>query len=353
MKGEMIMNVKYLKPLPIEQEITIEEMYQHHNNRRYKQRAHMILLSAQGYSQVEIAKIVRVMPKTVAKFIEHYKKHGFLGLYDKPIPGCPPKITEDIQKHIDKYLQASPRNHGYNMSGWTISMMRYHLWIRFGISVCIETVRQWFGKIGYSLIVPRYLLLDANDKEVDEFQQEFVQLLSRAKQGEVVLLFMDESSFKMVPTLSRIWAKKGSKPMIPTHNDKRKVVITGGTNPLTGKTHFRLSTNATKEAALAFLKQIRRYYPDAEIVILLDRSRSHKSHIVREYVVSDKRMHLILLPKYSPKLNKQEDIWKWFRKRVSHNFLFDNPKALANAIRDGYRYLQGQPERVLSLTGNM
>ena len=114
-----------------------------------------------------------------------------------------------------------------------------------------------------------------------------------------------------------------------------------------------MSTNANKEAALAFLKQIRRYYPDSEIVVLLDNSRAHKSHIVREYVVSDNRMHLILLPKYSPKLNKQEDIWKWFRKRVSHNFLFDSPNDLANAIRDGYRYLQRYPQRVLSLVGNM
>ncbi len=50
---------------------------------------------------------------------------------------------------------------------------------------------------------------------------------------------------------------------------------------------------------------------------------------------------------------KQEYIWKWFRKRVSHNFLFDSPNALSNAIRDGYRYLQRYPQRVLSLVGNM
>ena len=50
-------------------------------------------------------------------------------------------------------------------------------------------------------------------------------MLDKAKLGEIVL--MDESAFKMVPTLTRIWAKKGSKPMVPTYDDKRKVVITG------------------------------------------------------------------------------------------------------------------------------
>ena len=141
--------------------------------------------------------------------------------------------------------------------------------------------------------------------------------------------------------------------MVPTYDDKRKVVITGGTNPVTGKTHFRLSANASKEAALAFLKQIRRYYPDAEIVIMLDRAPSHKSIIVKEYVDQDEKMHFIRLPRYTPKLNKQEDIWKWLRKKVSHNFLFDDPKSLAKAIRDGYRYLQAHPERIISLTGSV
>lgn len=347
------MHIKHLKPLPKEQEITVNEMYQHHTNRRYRQRAHTILLSAQGYNQREIAQIVRTTPKTVARYIKHYKKRGFLGLYDEPIPGRPPKVTDDVQEHIDDCLETNPREHGYNISGWTISLMRHHLWVRFGISVCIETVRQWFIRLGYSLIVPRYLLLEANEKEVEEYWQDIAQLLDKAKHGEIVLIFMDESTFKMVPTLTRMWAKKGSKPMVPTYDDKRQVVITGGTNPVTGKTHFRLSSNATKEAALAFLKQIRGYYPDAEIVVLLDRAPSHRSHIVREYVIQDKKMHLKRLPKYSPKLNKQEDIWKWFRKRVSHNFLFEAPKFLANAIRDSYRYLQGNPERVISITGNV
>jgi hypothetical protein len=33
--------------------------------------------------------------------------------------------------------------------------------------------------------------------------------------------------------------------------------------------------------------------------------------------------------------------------------LFDAPKALADAIRNSYRYLQGHPERVLSLTAKV
>lgn len=348
-----MMNIRHIKHLPDEEQITLEQMYQCHPKRRCRQRAHMVLLSAQGYSKKEIAQIVRATRKTVAGCLKRYEKQGFLGLYDEPIAGRPAKVTKDIQKHIDDCLEANPRSYGYNISSWTISLMRHYLWTHFGVSVCVETVRQWFIRLGYSLIFPRYLLLEANEEAVEEAQKEIDKLLEKARLGEIVLIFMDEATLKMVPTLTRIWAKKGSKPMIPTYDDKRQVVITGGTNPVTGKTHFRLSTNASKEAALAFLKQIRRSYPDAEIVIMLDGAPSHKSHIVREYVNQDKKMHLTPLPSYAPKLNKQEDIWKWFRKRVSHNFLFDGPKSLAKAIRDSYRYLQGYPERVISLTGSV
>ena len=74
---------------------------------------------------------------------------------------------------------------------------------------------------------------------------------------------------------------------------------------------------------LAFLKQIRQRYPDMEIIILLDGGPSHGANILKEYVIQDKKIHLEPLPKYAPKLNIQEDIWKWLRKRITHNFLFD------------------------------
>jgi transposase len=344
-------NVKHLKPLPENQEVTVNQIYQHHPNRRYRQRAHMVLLSAQGYSQKEIARIVRVTPRTVGKYVKRYRKRGFLGLYDAPIP--PPKVTRDIQEHIDKCLETNPREYGYNMSTWTTSLMQYHLWVRFGVRVCVETARLWFRRLDYRLIFPRYLLLDADKKEVQKAQQDIAALMDRALCGEIILIFMDEATFRMVPTLTRIWAKKGSKPMIPTHDDKRKVVITGGTNPVSGKTHFYLSESASKEAALAFVKQMRRRYPDMEMVILLDGAPSHKANILKEYAKQDKKIHLKPLPKYAPKLNIQEDIWKWLRKRITHNFLFDAPKALADAIRNSYRYLQGHPERVLSLTAKV
>lgn len=347
------MNTKHLKPLPENQEITVNQMYQHHPNRRYRQRAHMVLLSAQGYSQKEIARIVRVTPQTAAKFVKRYKKRGFLGLYDAPIPGRPPKVTKDIQEHMDKCLETNPRQYGYNMSTWTTSLMQHHLWVRFGIRVCVETSRLCFRRLDYRLIFPRYLLLDADEKKVEKAQQDIAALMDRAMGDEITLIFMDEATFRMVPTLTRIWAKKGSNPMIPTHDDKRKVVITGGTDPVSGKTHFYLSENASQEAALAFLKQIRRRYPDMEIVILLDGAPSHKANMLKEYVNQEKKIHLEPLPKYSPKLNIQEDVWKWLRKRVTHNFLFDEPKALASAIRNNYRYLQGHPERVIFLTGKV
>jgi hypothetical protein len=162
--------------------------------------------------------------------------------------------------------------------------------------------------LGYSLIVPRHLLLDPDDKEVEKAQQDIAVLVEQAKREQIILIFMDEATFRMVPTLTRIWAKKGSRPAIPTHDDKRKVVITGGTNPVTGKIHFRLSGSASQEAALAFLKQIRRRYPGEEIVILLDRGPSHKAGIVKEYAKQDGKMHLIRLPAYAPELDIQEDI---------------------------------------------
>jgi len=85
------MYTKHLGPLSKDEVTTLECMYQSHQKRRCQQRAHMVLLSGQGYCQREIARVVRVSALTVARYLKCYQESGFLGLYDAPIPGRPSK----------------------------------------------------------------------------------------------------------------------------------------------------------------------------------------------------------------------------------------------------------------------
>jgi len=57
---------------------TLLEMYRNHSKSRMKERAHMVLLSNDGYPIKEICSIVYRSENTVITWLNAYKSKGFL-----------------------------------------------------------------------------------------------------------------------------------------------------------------------------------------------------------------------------------------------------------------------------------
>ena len=57
------------------------------------------------------------------------------------------------------------------------------------------------------------------------------------------------------------------------------------------------------------------------------------------------------LPNYAPKLNLQEQVWRWLRAVVTHNHYFGSLDAAIAAAKRFFAKLVEQPEAVLRLIG--
>src|SRR5215212_9297299 len=78
---------------------------------RVSQRAHMVLLSAHGYSVRQLAEIFDVGEDVVRTWLHRYQQSGPAGLDDRPRPGRPPR--DRLARHIiDAQASNSPRNQG-------------------------------------------------------------------------------------------------------------------------------------------------------------------------------------------------------------------------------------------------
>ena len=161
------MNVYHVS-LSCEQEQTLLEMYHFAPKRRLRQRAHMVLLSNQGYCQKEVAKIVCTSYPTARCYIHAYAVYGLAALYDSDIPGRPAQLVGCQFNRIDQWLSDSPRKLGYNQSNWTARLMRYHIKRTFGICLSGETVRRVIHHVVYALVRPRH----NNDHLVDEAKKK-------------------------------------------------------------------------------------------------------------------------------------------------------------------------------------
>ena len=158
----------YHVSLSCEQEQTLLEMYHFAPKRRLRQRAHMVLLSNQGYCQKEVAKIVCASYPTACRYIHAYRVYGLLALYDSQIPGRPAQLSASQLDLIDQWLSDSPRNIGYNQSNWTARLMKYHIKKTWGIKLSGETARRVIHQLGYSLVRPRH----NNDHLVNEEEKK-------------------------------------------------------------------------------------------------------------------------------------------------------------------------------------
>ena len=77
----------------------------------------------------------------------------------------------------------------------------------------------------------------------------------------------------------------------------------------------------------------------------------YKSKSTRAWLKERPRIVLVPLPSYAPKLNLQEQIWRWLRAHVTHNHFFGSLEAAVAAAKRFFTEVAEQPEAVLSCIG--
>lgn len=112
---------KFVKTLTEEESNRLIENHQTHENFRVRNRSHAILLSVQGFTIAEIAKICRIDRDTISLWIDNWEEFGFAGLEDGKRNGRPTILTEaEAEKAVDIAMR-NPRfphrQRGRNKSG--------------------------------------------------------------------------------------------------------------------------------------------------------------------------------------------------------------------------------------------
>jgi len=79
-----------------------------------------------------------------------------------------------------------------------------------------------------------------------------------------------------------------------------------------------------------YFEELLKEYPGRDILIIMDQAGWHKA---KELKVPES-ITLMFLPPYSPELNPVEKLWKWLRKEVTHNSLFETLETLMDALEN-------------------
>lgn len=188
------------------------------------EKALMVLLSSQGYSPIEISKIVKRNPHTVRLWLKRYKNFGIEGLQRKYSKGRPPDIREKSMEVISMIIGDKPIFYGFKSNSWTAQMIVDFL-KREKIEVSVDTVRRALKRLGYSFkrpskSVPRNA--PSRSEKLKQIEKMISEIKSIIEREDCEIFCLDETHFSLDPYLSRGWIKIGEKKTSIAEKTRKK-----------------------------------------------------------------------------------------------------------------------------------
>jgi len=148
-------------------------------------------------------------------------------------------------------------------------------------------------------------------------------------------------------TLTRVWAKRGSRPRAPRDTRYEWAYIFGAVCPARGAAAGLVLPFADTAAMNAHLAEIAgTVAPGAHAVLVLDGAGWHRGG---ELVVPE-NISLLKLPPYSPELNPVENVWQFLRANWLAISVFDDYPAIVDACCAAWNRFAQRHDLVSSIT---
>ena len=169
---------------------------------RYRQRAHMLLLSNKDYMLDEISNIFQIHRNQVSEIIERWESSGLVGLRDLPGKGRKSKINCHVKDKIIAWVEENtPRS---------IKEVQNYVSAELKLDVCGDTIKNLLKSADYSWKRLRKAVKHLRNQEsFDKAKIEIAKLEEQHAAGDIDLHYFDASGFSLVPTVPYAWQKKG------------------------------------------------------------------------------------------------------------------------------------------------
>lgn len=289
-----------------------------------RDRAHAVLLYADGYSVYETARILFRSEKTVREWIKAFHQTRIASIFPKYYDNQnAAKLNQKQKEQIKRVLQNPPGSYGLPESFWSINPLKQYIHAEFGVEYqSPESYRLIFKLCDFSFHLPAKFNLRRNEKliagRMAEIRQEIKPWLNDSSRE---VLVADESRIIWETILRRAWLPQGQKTVIKTTQSRKAQNFLGFLNLKTGKPHLFPIPWQNQIHTLKALKALKAFYPKKKVCLIWDNARWHKGLLIRLHLRKRQALyhfHLINLPPYAPDMNPQEKVWKYAKEKIAN-----------------------------------
>ena len=306
-----------------------------------------ILRVSEGHLQKEVAEMFGVPLRSLEWWIEQYRNSGIHALVKGPYPGKKSRLTPDQSNEFARIIEAGPEKAGLDTGVWTSTIAKSLVKARFGVSYSARQVRRILRRLRFSVQLPRHTPAKADPEKQEEWiEKELSETKKKVQSDEGVLMYEDEASFQQSGSLTHTWCPRGKGCEVLSFPTRKSIkafgAITIGEDP---KWHFRFEKEKFNgDSFIGLLRQLIRQYPGQKIHLITDNAPYHKSPKVKTWLDDNaNRIEAHFLPKYSPKLNATEYVWRKVKRLTTHNRYFETASELAGELFRRFNRFQGNP----------
>jgi DDE superfamily endonuclease len=172
-------------------------------------------------------------------------------------------------------------------------------------------------------------------------------LPEHARGKPVEVWFQDEARVGQQGTLTRVWARRGTRPRAPRDRRYAWAYLFGAVCPERAVGAALVLPYADTEATGLHLAEIGRHVaPGAHAVVVLDGAGWHGAG---DLAVPG-NLTLLPLPRYSPELNPVENVWEYLRQNKLGHRVWPDYEAIVATCCDAWNWLVAAPDRLASIT---
>ena len=143
----------------------------------------------------------------------------------------------------------------------------------------------------------------------------------------------DEARLGQQGTLTRVWARTGSRPSIVKQTEYDWVYLWAAVEPATGASVAMITPTVNTELMNQFLEGLSgTLAQDEHAILTLDNAGWHVARALK----IPTNVSLLFLPAYSPELNPVERLWAWLRSHQLSNRVYADYKHLLDAATQAW-----------------
>jgi transposase len=131
-----------------------------------KRRFHAIQMLERGLRQAEIARQLRVVPQTVARWVHDYRSGGKSALRKAGRAGRKPRLSEQQRQQLEKLLVAGPEQLGYETPLWTCPRVAHLIEQEFAVTYHEGHVWKILVGLGWSPQRPEGRARERNEEQI-------------------------------------------------------------------------------------------------------------------------------------------------------------------------------------------